>query len=182
MLDLLVRNDAPFRGIHQEHTARLEPPFELHLLGLDRKHAGLRGQDGGAVVRDPVARRAEAVAVQRGADHAAVGECDRGRPVPGLHQRGVVFVESPLLIGHRRIAAPSLGNQHGHRVRQAAARQGQQLHGVVDLGGVAAAGRADGENLLDVVAKQRAKPGPIAARTSTPTLPLSVLISPLWQR
>ena len=45
------------------------------------------------VVGDDEARRSEPVAVQGGADLAAVGEGDGGRPVPGLHQRGMIFVE-----------------------------------------------------------------------------------------
>jgi hypothetical protein len=45
------------------------------------------------IVGDQVARRAQAVAVQRGADLAAVGEGNGGRAVPRLHQRGMVLVE-----------------------------------------------------------------------------------------
>ena len=47
---------------------------------------------------DEIARRAQAVAVERRADLAAVGEGDRGRAVPRLHQRGVDI--------RRRRAAP----------------------------------------------------------------------------
>ena len=44
-----------------------------------------------------VARRPQAVAIEHRADHAAVGEGNRRRAVPRLHQRRVVLVERPPL-------------------------------------------------------------------------------------
>ena len=61
------------------------------------------------VVGDDVARRAQAVAVERRADLAAVGEGDRRRPVPRLHQRRVVFVEGAPLRIHQRVPAHASG-------------------------------------------------------------------------
>ena len=43
-------------------------PFMLDVLGLDRQHAGFRRHDHQVVVGDQVARGAQAVAVERGAD------------------------------------------------------------------------------------------------------------------
>ena len=45
------------------------------------------------IVGDAEAGGPQAVAVEGRADLAAVGEGDGGGAVPGLHQRGVVFVE-----------------------------------------------------------------------------------------
>jgi hypothetical protein len=47
-----------------------------------------------------VARGPEAVAVEHGADDGAVGERDRRRAVPRLHQRRVVLVERAALRAH----------------------------------------------------------------------------------
>jgi hypothetical protein len=80
------------------------------------QHAHLGAHDDEVVVGDQVARRAQAVAVQRGADLAAVGEGDRGRAVPRLHQRGVVLVEGAALLVHQLVAGPGLRDQHHHRV------------------------------------------------------------------
>ena len=65
-----------------------------------------------------VARRAQAIAVERCADHSTVGEGDGGRTVPGLHQRSVIFVEGLLVLGHGRVVIPGFRNQHRHDVRQ----------------------------------------------------------------
>jgi len=67
-------------------------------------------------VRHQVAGRAQAVAVQGGADGAAVGKRHGGRAVPGLHQRSVVLVKGPLLRVHVRVLGPGFRNQHGHGV------------------------------------------------------------------
>ena len=61
------------------------------------------------VVGDDVARRPQAVAVERRADLPAVGKGDRRRPVPRLHQRRVVFVEGAPLRIHQRVPAQASG-------------------------------------------------------------------------
>ena len=113
-LDLLVGDDAALLEVDEQHLAGLEPPF-LHdaLLG-DGQHAGLRSHHDEAVVGHEIAGRPQAVAVERGADLAAVGEGHGGRAVPRLHQAGVIFVEGAALGIHQRIAGPGLRDQH-HR-------------------------------------------------------------------
>ena len=155
LLHLLVGDQALLLGIHQQHAAGREPALHAHFFRLHRKHAGFRGHDHQAAVGDQIAAGAQAVAVELGADDAAIGEGHVGGPIPRLHERGVIFVESLDVLGHGRIVLPSLGDQHGHHVRQAAARQRQQLHGVVEHRRIAAAGRDDGQELLDVVAEER---------------------------
>ncbi len=85
---------------------------------------------------DEIARRAQPVAVQRGADLAAVGEGDRGGAVPRLHDRGVIFVEGAALLVHQRVAGPGFRNHHHHRVRQRVAALHQEFEAVVEAGGV----------------------------------------------
>ena len=154
LLDLLVRDDAAFRGIDQEHFAGLEAALFLDVVGLDGEDAGFRGHDDQVVVRDDVAGRAQAVAVEGCADDAAVGEGDSGGPVPRLHEGGVVFVERALLRVHVGITGPGFGDKHGHGVGQVAAGHEEQLDGVIEAGGIAATGRDDGEELAQIVAEQ----------------------------
>ena len=71
-------------------------------------HAGFRRQDHQIVVGDDIARGTQAVAVQGGADLAAVGEGDGGGAVPRLHQRGMIFVESLALGIHASCCRPRL--------------------------------------------------------------------------
>jgi hypothetical protein len=105
-----------------------------------------------AVMGDAIARWAKAVAVERGADAAAVGESDRGRTVPRFHQRGVIFVEGLPLLAHQRVAGPGLRNHHHRRMRQRVAAAGQEFERVVEAGGIGLAFIGDRPELLDIVA------------------------------
>ena len=125
-LDLVVGDDAPLLEVDEQHLARLQAPLADDAAFLDRQHAGLGRHDHLVVGGDHVAGGPQAVAVERGADLAAVGEGDGGRAVPRLHQRGVVLVEGAPVLVHQRVAGPRLGDQHHRRVRQrvAAAHRG----------------------------------------------------------
>ena len=67
-LDLVVVDDAALLEVDEQHLARLQAPLLDDAALLDRQHAGLRGHDHLVVVGDHVAGRAQAVAVERGAD------------------------------------------------------------------------------------------------------------------
>ena len=66
---------------------------------------------------------AQAVAVERRADHAAVGEGDGGGAVPRLHQAGVEGVEALQVVGQVVAALPRLRHHHHHRVRERCGRR-----------------------------------------------------------
>ncbi len=106
------------------------------------------------VIGDDKARGPEAVAVQRRADLAAVGEGDRGRAVPGLHQRGMIFVEGLALRRHQRIAGPGFRDQHHHGLRQRIAARDQQFERVVQAGGVGLAVWDQRPHLVEIGAEQ----------------------------
>ena len=94
-LDLVVLDDPVLVGVDQEHPARLEPALAGDRGGVEVEDADLGGEHHQAVVGDPVARGAQPVAVEHGADLGAVGEHHARRAVPRLHQRGVELVERP---------------------------------------------------------------------------------------
>ena len=146
----------------------------------DVQHADLRGHDDQVVVGDVVAGRAQAVAVEHGADARAVGEDHRRRAVPGLHQAGVIFVEGPLVIAHGLVVLPGLGDHHHHGVRQRAPAVAQKLQRVVEHGGVAATGSMIGSSLARSSPKSADSKSVCAGRIQL-TLPRRVLISPLWR-
>ena len=118
------------------------------------QHAHFGGEHDEVVVGDEIARRAQAVAVERRADLAPVGEGHRGRAVPRLHQRGVIFVEGAPLLVHQRIAGPGLRDQHHHRVGERIAALHEEFERVVEAGGVRLALVGDRPQLRDVVAEQ----------------------------
>ena len=82
-LDLGVVDDAALLQVDQQHLAGLQPPFADDALLGHRQHAELGGHDHVVVIGDDGARRAQTVAVQRGADLPPVGEGDGGRPSHG---------------------------------------------------------------------------------------------------
>ena len=145
----------PLLEVDEQHLARLQTPLGDDVLFRDRQHAHLRRHDDAVVAGDEIARRTQAVAVERGADLLAVGEGDGGGAVPRLHQRGVVFVESAALLVHERIARPGFRNHHHHRVRERIAALHQEFERVVEAGGVGLAFVGNRPELLDVVAEMR---------------------------
>jgi len=109
--------------------AELAAPHS-HPLG-QRDCARLRRAGDEAVVGDRVAEGPEAVAVERGADDAPVGEDDRGRPVPRLDQAGVVAIERRDGVA-RRAGVGRLGDQHRERVPHVPAPVDEPFDGVVE--------------------------------------------------
>ena len=171
-LDLAVLDDAAAAEVDQEDVARLQAALAQHVLGRHVDHAGLGAQHDPAVLGLEPATRPQAVAVERGADHAPVGEGDRRRAVPRLHQAAVEGVEAPEVVGHVLAALVGLGDHHHHRVREAAAGQREQLEHVVERRRVGPAGADDRQDLRKVVAEQlggelrlaRAHPVDVAAQ------------------
>src|SRR5262249_3999260 len=106
------------------------------------------------ILSDYIPARTQAIAVKSRSDHSAVGESDRRRPVPRLHQRTVVFVKRALFAIHVRIARPCFGNQHGHYMRETAPGLKQQFNGVVETGRIAPSWFNDRKQLLDIVPEQ----------------------------
>ena len=149
-LDLLVVDHAALRGVHQQHPPRLQAALPHDSRRVDVHHADLGGHDHQVVVGHPKAARAQAVAVEDGADHRPVGERDRGGAVPGLHQGGVEAVEGPLGRVHLIVVLPRLGDHHEHGVGQAAAAQMEELQHLVEAGRVRGTGSADGVGPLQV--------------------------------
>ncbi len=155
LLELGVVDDAALLGVDQEHLAGLQAPLLEDAAFRDRQHADLRGHHHHVVVGDHVARRAQAVAVERRADAHAVGERDGRRAVPRLHHRRVVLVERAARVVHRRVLLPRLGDHHHHGVRERVAAHHQQFERVVEAGGVGLAVVDQREELVQVVTQHR---------------------------
>ena len=155
-LHLLILDDAAFLEVDQKHLAWLQAPLADDLLVGDRQHAGFRRQYDMIVVGHDEARRAQAVAVQRRADLAAVGEGDRRRTVPRLHQGCVVFVEGASRRVHVLMSCPCFGDEHHHGVAERIAACHEQLERVVEAGRVRLAVRDQRPHLVEVGAEKRA--------------------------
>ena len=163
VLHLFVGHDPAAGRIDQEDPAGMQALLEDDVFGGDVEHADFRRHHHQVVLGDVVARWPEAVAIEHGADHRAVGEGDCRGAVPRLHQRRVIFVKRPQLRGHRLVVLPRLGDHHQDGVRQRAAGHHQEFEHVVEGGGVAASFVADHrQDLLEVVAEDARLEQPLA--------------------
>jgi len=153
-LDLVVRNHPALFEVDQQHLAGLQPPLGDDVFFGNFQHAHFGRHHDAVVAGDEIARRAQAVAVERGADLAAVGKRNRGGAVPRLHDRGVIFVERAARFIHQRIAGPGFRNHHHHGVRQRVAALHQEFEAVVEAGGVGLAFIGDRPQPADVLAVQ----------------------------
>src|SRR5436305_545765 len=78
-------------------SARLQPALSHDGARVHVEHTDLAREDDEAVLRDPVARRTQSVAVEHRADDRAVSERDTRRAVPWLHEGRVELVERAAL-------------------------------------------------------------------------------------
>ena len=167
VLDLLVVDDAALAGVDQEHAAGLQAALADDLGRIDVEHADLGGHDHEVVVGHPVAARPQAVAVEHGADHGAVGEGDARRAVPRLHHAGVELVEGAPVGVHLGVVLPRLRDHHQHGVVQRAAGEVQQLEHLVEAGGVGCALGADRKRLVEIGQQRGWRPSPRGLASSS---------------
>ena len=154
--DFLVGNHRAFLEINEEHPARLQSAFGLYVGGIDGDHAHFAGHNHAVIVREIIATRAQAVAIEHGADVFSVGERDGRGAVPRLHQTGIVLVKIALGLGHLAVLLPRLGNHQQHGFLQRPTAHQQKLQRVVEVAGVGTFRLHDGIKLLEVVAEQLA--------------------------
>jgi hypothetical protein len=154
VLDVFIGNDALAVQIDEQHLARLEAPFFDDFFFRHVQRSGLGRHQDVAIVCDEIARRAQAVAVKRCADHPAIGEGDRCWAVPWLHQRGVVLVERLAVLIHHLVAGPGFGHQHHDGVVHRVAAHEQEFQGIVEASRVRLTFIGDRPELGDVVAKK----------------------------
>ena len=150
--DLVVPDDAALARVHLEHLAGAQAASLQHVGRVDIDGADLRRQDQPVVTGDVVARRAQAVAVERGAEHAAVGERDGRRAIPRLHEHGLVRVVGAALGGDAVVVVPRLGDHHGDGAVERAAVHGEELQHVVQNGRVRTLTVDNRQHLSQVIA------------------------------
>ena len=173
LLQLVVGDDAALRrGRRERACPGCSRPLRSDVLRRDVEHAGLGGEHDPAVARLEPAAGPEAVAVEHRADHAAVGERDRGRAVPRFGQALVERVEAAQLVGHVGASAYASGTII---ISACGSERPASTSSSSTLSNTAVSeppGPDDREHLLDVVAEQvrgelrlaRAHPVDVAAQ------------------
>ena len=153
-LDFLIGHHCAFLKIDEKHPARLQAAFGFYVGGIDGDYTHLAGHDHAVVVGEIIAAGAQAVAVEHRADIFAVGKGDGRRPVPRLHEAGVVLVKIPLGLGHLPVFLPCLGHHQQHRLLQRPAAHQQKLQRVVEVARVGTFRLHDRIQLLQIVAEE----------------------------
>ena len=161
--DFFVGNQAPGIEIDEKNPARLQATFGNDFGGIHIHHADFGSHDAKIVVGHVVARRAQPIAVQYGADIGAVGEGDGRWAVPRFHQTRVVFVEGALFGAHRVVLLPRFGNHHQHGFLQRAAGHQQELQHVVEGAGIRTIRFDDRKQLRQILAEQFARGDALAS-------------------
>ena len=170
--NLVVPDHTALRRIDLEHLARAEAARAQDVLRLNVDGTHLGGEDDAVVARDVVARRTQAVAVERGAEDVAVREGDGGGAVPRLHEHRLVGVIGAALLGEVGVVVPRLRDHERHGTVERAAVHREELEHVVEDGGVGSLAVDDGQDLLEVMLQHRAvevwladaDPGDVAAQ------------------
>ena len=148
---LVVVDHAAAGKVDLEHLARSQAAARQDVLGAHLDGAHLARQHKAAVARHVVAGRAQAVAVEGGAQGAAVGKGDGGRAIPRLHEHGLVGVVGAALLAQAVVVVPRLGQQHGCGARERATVHDQKLEHVVQNRGVGTLAVDDGHHALKIV-------------------------------
>ena len=150
----MVADDTSLTGVDEEHSSGLQAALLDDARGRHVDDPDLAGHHDQVVVRYPVAAGPQAVAVENRSDDRAVGEGNRRRAIPGLHQGGVVLVEGTPVLVHRLVALPGLRDHHHHRLWQGIAAEGEEFQCLVEGGGVTRPRGADREQAVEVAGQE----------------------------
>jgi hypothetical protein len=153
VLDLAVVIELAFEQVDGDHLPGAQAAlFDNPFLG-QANHAGLRAGEEQAVFGDRIAQGPQPVAVHAGDRPAPAITANCGRAVPRLHDRVAIAVEIAVRLGHGRVLAPSLGDQHGLDHGQIAPGPRHQLGDRIERRGVRAFRRDDRLQVLDLLAE-----------------------------
>ncbi len=153
-LDLVVLQQLAGDGVDGDHFPRPEAALFDHAGVLDIDQADFGAEREETVFSHLVAGGAQTVAIQARADGAAIAEDQGGGAVPRFVEGLVILVEFLHFLRRRRIALPGGGDEHEHGMEDIATAHDEQFQGVIEAGGVAAAGLGDGTQLLDGIAEE----------------------------
>ena len=136
LFDFLIKDDFAFNGVDHDHLAGGEAAFLRDFVVGEITGPDLGAEGENAVGRDFVAGGAETVAVEAGGDGASVRKCQRGRAIPRFAEAAMIAEEVLDRLTREGIDAPGRRHEHGHGVRDGAAREDEQLEGRIETGRV----------------------------------------------
>jgi len=153
-LDFGIVNDAAFNCIDQQHLAGLQAPFLNNVFFSDGQHAGFRRQNNHVILGNVIARRAQAVTVERCADLDTITKGNGCRAIPWLHDSCMIFIESAAFVIHQWVAGPRFWDQHHHGVRQRVSTVQQQFQRIIKTRRIRLVFRDQWPQFVEVIAEQ----------------------------
>ena len=153
-LDRAVLQQFAGLDIRHEDAAGGQPPAAHNMRAFLKERARLGGEDEPPLVRQRAAQRAQAVAVQGGADHVSVAIQDGGGAVPRLHHRRIIAVE--IAPGRFfRLSLPRFRQQRHARERQGHAAHIEKFQRVVQHLRIRTARLDDGQHAPHLFPQER---------------------------
>ena len=143
LFDFAVVPDLSLLRVHEQHLSGFKTTLAFNFRRVEVEDAHLACHDQNTALGDGIAPGTQSVAILNAAGVAAVAEQKRGRPVPGLHQDGVILVESAQVLRDGVRSVEALRHQHGNGLREAESAHGQEFQDVVQAGRVAHVGLDD---------------------------------------
>ena len=154
MFDLVVADDASGYCVDDQHPARPQAVFFDDGRRVQIDDAYFRGQYDRIVLGDIITGRAQAVAVQRGADSTSVGKGHGRRTVPCFDQGIVVFKKGFQIRVDMGIFAPGFGNHHHYGMGQAAPRHNKEFQTIIEHPGIGTCFIDNGHDIFDLAAPE----------------------------
>ena len=148
--------------VERQHLAWAKAALFDDPIVVELDRTDLRTSHDQALGGDLVATRPQAIAVQSGADEAAIREGQRRRSVPRLDDRRVVVVEGLDLRRQPDIAFPGAGHEHAQCVQHVATVALEHVQRLVEAGRVRALLPDDRTNFGRQAGLTRPHPGAIA--------------------
>ena len=148
LFDFSVVIDLAFQGVYEQQLTRLQSSLLGYLSWFEVHHSHLTGHHHHSLVGDGIAAGAQTVAVKHSAGISAIAEEESSRTIPGLHQDGVIFVESLKLIRYGILVIEALWYHDSHSLWQRETAHDEEFKYVVQTGRVTHVGLYDGTDIL----------------------------------
>ena len=152
--DFVIVDNPVVLCVNQQHFPRGQTTFLQNIFRGYFQNPHFGGHDHLAAFGDNVARRAQTVAIKRGADFSAIGKGHGRRTVPGLHNGRVIFVERTLILTDMIARPEGLGHHHHHGVFNRAPAEGEQFKDIVKNTGIAEIGTHHRNKRIDLFTEE----------------------------
>ena len=150
LLDLSVVVDLTLLRIDEQDLAWLQSSLLGNLCRVEVHNANLRGNYHRTVCCDHITCGSQSITVEHASCITTIGEQQRCRTIPRLHQDGMVFIISLQIFADGVLVVKRLGHQYAHRMGKREAAHHQKFQHIVERSRIRHLGLNNGGNVTDV--------------------------------